>query len=70
LNLLYYKETKNFADGCSAHLKDSYYEGGTLALPGGHGTFIMENIHFQGSIVFESSHHCGTTGLAIVCLGP
>jgi hypothetical protein len=59
LNLLYYKETKNFADGCSAHVTQSHFRGGNLALPGGHGTFVIEHTHFAGDIHLESSHHCG-----------
>jgi hypothetical protein len=64
LNLIYWKETKNFQDGCSSHLADSFYENGNLALPGGHGTFILENMTFSGQVHFESSHHCniGVTG--------
>jgi len=37
-NNIYWKETKNFQDGCSAHFSDSYYEHvsepGKMALPG------------------------------------
>ena len=29
-----------------------------MALPGGHGTFIIENTVFKNSITFENSHHC------------
>ena len=54
LNLIYWKETKNFQDGCSAHIIDSYYEQGNLALPGGHGTFILENMVFGKGVHFES----------------
>jgi hypothetical protein len=63
-NLIYWKDTKNFQDGCSAHLADSYYEKGNMALPGGHGTFIIENTLFHNQVNFESSHHCnsGVTG--------
>ena len=63
-NLIYWKETKNFQDGCSAHIADSFYEAGNLALPGGHGTFILENMVFNNRVHFESSHHCnvGVTG--------
>jgi hypothetical protein len=60
LNLIYWKDTKNFQDGCSAHIADSYYEKGNLALPGGHGSFILENMVFNNQIHFESAHHCGS----------
>ena len=63
-NLIYWKETKNFQDGCSAHISDSFYDSGNMALPGGHGTVILENMVFNNQIHFESSHHCkeGVTG--------
>lgn len=70
-NLIYWKETKNFANGCSSHVKDSWWQGRNgngVALPGGHGTVIFENVVFTGHINFESSHHCniGTTG--VLCM--
>jgi hypothetical protein len=65
-NLIYWKDTKNFADGCSAHIADSYYQQGNLALPGGHGTFILENMVFNDYVQFESSHHCGGMNLMIL----
>ncbi len=63
-NLIYWKETKNFQDGCSAHIADSFYASGNLALPGGHGAFLLENMIFNNQVHFESSHHCqsGVTG--------
>ncbi len=63
-NLIYWKETKNFQDGCSSHIADSFYGSGNLALPGGHGAFILENMIFNNKVHFESSHHCqvGVTG--------
>ena len=30
-----------------------------MALPGGHGTFILENVIFKKQISFEIAHHCG-----------
>ncbi|CAF2558252.1 unnamed protein product [Rotaria sp. Silwood2] len=57
-NLIYWKETKNFQDGCSSHIADSFYGSGNLALPGGHGAFILENMVFNNQVHFESSHHC------------
>ena len=32
-NLLYWKTTKNFHDGCSAHLRGGVFAGGNVALP-------------------------------------
>jgi hypothetical protein len=63
-NLIYWKETKNFQDGCASHLIDSYYSIGDMALPGGHGAFMIENVHFHNQVHMVSSHHCqvGITG--------
>ncbi len=41
-NLLYWKETKNMEDGCSAHITGGYYENGNVALPD-QATFIIED---------------------------
>eukprot|EP00547_Thalassionema_nitzschioides_P005356 CAMPEP_0194200236 /NCGR_PEP_ID=MMETSP0156-20130528/930_1 /TAXON_ID=33649 /ORGANISM="Thalassionema nitzschioides, Strain L26-B" /LENGTH=1934 /DNA_ID=CAMNT_0038925209 /DNA_START=189 /DNA_END=5989 /DNA_ORIENTATION=- len=62
-NLIYWKETKNFADGCAAHISDSYYTNGNMALPDD-STFIMERTTFKGYVVLEANHHCnvGVTG--------
>ena len=59
---MYWKETKNFENGCSAHLKRGKYSRGNLALPD-IGTFIIEDT-FVENATFESAHHCniGTTG--------
>jgi hypothetical protein len=68
LNLIYWKETKNFQDGCSAHLADGFFEKGNMALPGGHGTFIMENLVFKNQVIFESSHHCNIGVTGVLCM--
>jgi len=62
-NLIYWKETKVFADGCSAHIRDSFFRGGTMGLPDSLGSFIIENTVIQDAIM-EANHHCtvGTTG--------
>lgn len=62
------KETKNFQDGCSPHIADSYYSGGNLALPGGHGTFILENMIFENRVNFECSHHCDVGITGVLCM--
>jgi hypothetical protein len=31
-NLLYWKTTKAFADGCSTHIESSFYENGNMVL--------------------------------------
>jgi hypothetical protein len=66
-NLIYWKETKNFADGCSSHVIDSYYADGNMALPD-QGTFIMERTVFDNGVKLEANHHCnvGTTG--VLCM--
>ncbi|CAF4949646.1 unnamed protein product, partial [Rotaria sp. Silwood1] len=67
-NLIYWKETKNFQDGCSSHIADSFYDSGNLALPGGHGTFILENMIFNNQVHFESSHHCNIGVTGVLCM--
>lgn len=66
-NMIYWKTTKNFEDGCSSHLFKSYYDGngGQMAMPGGHGAFLIEQTVFKNNIVLEPNHHCnsGTTGV-------
>jgi hypothetical protein len=55
--------TKNFADGCSSHIKDGVFATGNVALPD-HGAFLIENTLFSGDVKLEANHHCaiGTTG--------
>lgn len=62
-NLLYWKETKNFENGCSAHVSGSTFSNGNVALPD-IGTFIIENTTFSDKVTIEANHHCnvGTTG--------
>ena len=58
-----WKETKNFENGCSAHITGSTYARGNVALPD-QATFIIENTQFGNSVSLEANHHCGvgTTG--------
>lgn len=62
-NNIYWKETKNFADGCSAHISNGYYADGNMALPD-MAAFIIEDTVFTGNSQFEANHHCniGVTG--------
>lgn len=63
-NLLYWKETKNFHNGCSAHVTGSSYARGNVALPD-QATFLIENTMFGQGVSLEANHHCnvGTTGV-------
>ena len=63
LNAIYWKTTKNFADGCSSHLLGGLVSGGTVALPD-QAAVIMERVTFEGDALLESNHHCnvGVTG--------
>jgi hypothetical protein len=63
LNSIYWKETKTFQDGCSAHISDSYYEDGSADLPDAMGAFIIENTTFN-NYGLRANHHCdvGVTG--------
>jgi hypothetical protein len=61
-NLIYWKETKNFEDGCSAHISESFYGNGNLALPD-QATVILQDTVLE-NVSLEANHHCkvGTTG--------
>ncbi len=67
LNNVYWKETKNFHDGCSAHITDSYYSDGNIALPD-EAAFIIENTQFVGQSNFESTHHCNVGVTGFLCM--
>ena len=67
-NVMYWKESKNFQDGCSAHISDSYFEDGNFAFPGGHGTFVLENTIFKNKVNFESDHHCNEGVTGVLCM--
>ena len=61
-----WKETKNFANGCSAHITGSSYAKGNVALPD-QATFIIEDTHFGNSVSLEASHHCGVGSTGGLC---
>jgi hypothetical protein len=62
--LIYWKVTKNFQDGCSAHMSGGYYSSGTMNLPD-QGAIVIEDSVFENSVAFEANHHCniGVTGM-------
>lgn len=60
-NLIYWKTTKDFADGCSSHLHGGRYADGNVALPD-QAAFIIEGARFEGAVTLEANHHCGTGG--------
>ena len=66
LNNFSWKETKNFENGCSAHITGSSYAEGNVALPD-QATFIIENTHFGNSVSLEASHHCGVGSTGGLC---
>jgi len=65
--LIYWKETKTFENGCGAHIVNAYYAKGNLALPD-QSTFIIENTVLGEDVMMEANHHCnvGTTG--VLCM--
>ena len=65
-NLIYWKTTKNFNDGCSAHISNGYYSGGQMAMPD-HGAVIVEKTIFDGDVVFEANHHCNIGVTGVLC---
>ena len=54
---IYWKTTKDFADGCSAHLSRAYYANTAMMLPD-QGAFVIEHTLFGESVQFEANHHC------------
>mmetsp|Transcript_43333 Transcript_43333/g.48510 ORF Transcript_43333/g.48510 Transcript_43333/m.48510 type:complete len:1556 (-) Transcript_43333:209-4876(-) len=66
-NLMYWKETKTFANGCASHLVNGYYAKGNLLLPD-QATFILDNTVMGLQTKMEANHHCnvGTTG--VLCM--
>ena len=67
LNLIYWKESKSFADKCSALLSGGYYRYGNMALPD-QGTFIIENTKFDGRVSLEANHHCNVGHTGVLCM--
>ena len=66
-NLMYWKETKTFENGCGSHLMNGYYAKGNLLLPD-QATFIIDNTVIGEDTMLEANHHCnvGTTG--VLCM--
>eukprot|EP00551_Chaetoceros_affinis_P006400 CAMPEP_0203682988 /NCGR_PEP_ID=MMETSP0090-20130426/47288_1 /ASSEMBLY_ACC=CAM_ASM_001088 /TAXON_ID=426623 /ORGANISM="Chaetoceros affinis, Strain CCMP159" /LENGTH=1506 /DNA_ID=CAMNT_0050552109 /DNA_START=94 /DNA_END=4614 /DNA_ORIENTATION=+ len=67
LNLMYWKETKGFEDGCSSHITNSYYADGNLALPD-QSTFIIQDTLFENSVSLEANHHCNVGNTGVLCM--
>ena len=65
-NLLYWKETKNFHNGCSAHITGSSYARGNVALPD-QATFLIENTIFGQGVQLEANHHCNVGSTGVLC---
>ena len=66
-NLMYWKETKNFENGCSAHISGSFFADGNVALPD-QSTFIIENSTFGDNVSLEANHHCGVGHTGFLCM--
>eukprot|EP01051_Picozoa_sp_SAG22_P006118 SAG22_NODE_389_length_11276_cov_12.397244_6_plen_1512_part_00 len=66
-NTMYWKETKNMADRCSAHILDSTFGHGFLSLPDARGTVLIENSTFRGQSSFGANHHCGVGVTGMLC---
>jgi hypothetical protein len=68
INIFYSKDTKNFADGCSAQYKDSNFGGpGTMMLADGAATSIFDRVTFTGDMKMQASHHCGLGITGLLC---
>ena len=66
LNNIYWKETKNFGNGCSSHLVGGSYAGGNMALPD-QGSFIIEETTFGDESQLEANHHCNVGVTGVLC---
>lgn len=66
-NLMYWKETKNFDNSCSAHITRSSFARGNMALPD-QATFIIEDTVFGESVSFEANHHCNVGITGVLCM--
>jgi len=66
-NLLYWKETKKFENGCSAHVTKSHFANGNMALPD-QGTFIIEDTTFGDNVSLEPNHHCNVGRTGLLCM--
>ncbi len=67
LNLIYWKETKNFEDGCAAHISNGHYSNGNMALPD-QSTFIIEQTTFGDNVSLEANHHCNVGVTGVLCM--
>lgn len=65
-NLIYWKETKNFEDGCAAHIANSFYSNGKLALPD-QATVILQDMVME-NVVLEANHHCQVGSTGYLCM--
>ena len=65
--IIYWKETKNFADGCSAHIKGGLWRQGNMALPD-QAAFLIEGSRFEGEVQFEANHHCDIALTGVLCM--
>ena len=67
MNLIYWKETKGFEDGCSAHITGGHYANGNMALPD-QSTFIIEHTTFEDNVSLEANHHCNVGVTGVLCM--
>ena len=50
---MYWKTTKNAADGCSAHIFGGLFAGGNVGLPD-QAAFLIEATRFEGDTALEA----------------
>jgi len=66
LNLIYWKETKNFQDGCSSHIMNGHYSDGDMLLPD-QATFIIDNTVIN-DVSLHANHHCNVGITGFLCM--
>ena len=56
---IYWKVSKNFADGKSAHIRNAVFVDTGFMGPSGPFTFLLENVTLYGQTTFAAGQHCG-----------
>ena len=67
VHLMYWKETKNFQNGCGSHIINGYYSEGDMLLPD-QATFIFDNTVIDNNVLLNANHHCNVGITGFLCM--
>lgn len=67
IHLIYWKETKNFQNGCGSHIMNGYYSEGDMLLPD-QATFIIDNAFIDDNVLLSPNHHCNVGITGFLCM--